>query len=160
MVNSKFEVKGAITLADQNLTLVARVDRIHQKKDRTLSIFDYKTGIVPTQAQQGLFDKQLYLMAAIAEGGGFEDIPPSVVSEAAFISLSGSNLVRYAPFEKEGIDLAWDKFKKLLSAYREKEQGYTPRRALFKKDDISDYDQLSRFGEWDITKDPNPEDLS
>ena len=158
-VDGKFEVKGAILLADQNFTLVARADRIHIKNDGTLSIFDYKTGMLPSPTQQRLFDKQLYLTAAIAEGGGFKDIPPSVVSEAAFISLTASNLVRHAPFDEEGVNAAWEKFKKLISSYQSKKQGYTPRRALFKKDDISDYDQLSRFGEWDITKDPTPEDF-
>ena len=159
LLSSRFEIKGTILLADQNFTLVARADRIHIKTDGTLSIFDYKTGTLPTPAQQILFDKQLYLMAAIAEGGGFDNIPSGVVSEAAFIGLGASRRVRSAPFEEEGLDVAWKKFEKLISGYRHREQGYTPRRALFKMGDISDYDQLSRFGEWDITQDPTSEEL-
>ena len=34
------------------------------------------------------------------------------------------------------------------------------RRALENGTDPSDYDHLSRFGEWDMTDDPAPEDLS
>jgi len=159
IIHSDFEADGKITLGELNFTLVARADRIHVRKDQSISLFDYKTGAPPTPAQQRVFDKQLYLMAAIAEEGGFNRIAPAPVSEAAFIGLGGSGLYRPAPFGEESVQAAWEKFKNLIAAYGEKDQGYTPRRALFKAKDFSEYDQLSRFGEWDITQEPKGEDL-
>jgi hypothetical protein len=42
-----------------------------------------------------------------------------------------------------------------MTHYADLTTGYTARRAMHSKDDQSDYDQLSRFGEWDITDDPD-----
>ena len=159
IIHSAFEVDGKINLSDLKFTLVARSDRVHLRKDQSICLFDYKTGTPPTPAQQRIFDKQLYLMAAIAEEGGFDAFKAAPVSEAAFIGLGGSGLYRAAPFAKESVQEAWDKFEALIAAYQEKDQGYTPRRALFKAKDLSQYDQLSRFGEWDITQDAIAQDL-
>ena len=155
-----FEEKGKIFLAEQNLTLVSQADRLHRLRDGTLALYDYKTGAVPTKKQQQIFDKQLYLMAAIAKNGGFEKLGSASVSKAAFIGLGASPKEESAPFDEEPLDDSWDKFKALISSYRNKDQGFTPRRALFSVDDISDYDQLSRFGEWEIADQAVPEDLT
>ena len=56
--------------------------------------------------------------------------------------------------------MVWAKFEQLISAYLEPDSGFTARRAMFKDQDISDYDPLSRFGEWDLTVPPSKEDLS
>ena len=157
---SYFEEKGKVFLAEQNLTLVSRVDRLHLYKDGTIGLYDYKTGVVPTKKQQQIFDKQLYLMAGIVENGGFEKLGTASVSKAAFIGLGTSLKEETAPFDEEPLADAWDKFKALISSFRKQYQGYTPRRALFNVSDISDYDQLSRFGEWEIADDAVPEDLT
>ncbi|MDG1936754.1 MAG: double-strand break repair protein AddB [Paracoccaceae bacterium] len=155
-----FEETGKIFLAEQNLTLISRADRLHRHMDGTLGLYDYKTGSVPTKKQQQIFDKQLYLMAAIAENGGFEKLGAASVSKAAFIGLGTSPKEETAPFDEEPLGEAWDKFKALISSYRNQDQGYTPRRALFSVSDRSDYDQLSRFGEWEIADNAVPEDLT
>ncbi len=154
-----FEETGKIFLAEQNLTLVSRADRIHRHKDGTIGLYDYKAGAVPTKKQQQTFDKQLYLMAAIAENGGFEKLGSASVSKAAFIGLGSSQKEENAPFDEEPLSEAWGKFKSLISTYRNPDQGYTPRRALFSTSDISDYDQLSRYGEWEIADSAVAEDL-
>ena len=99
-------------------------------------------------------------MAAIAENGGFDKLGAASVSKAAFIGLGASPKEESAPFDEEPLDESWDKFKALISSYRNQDQGYTPRRALFSIGDISDYDQLSRFGEWEIADQAVPEDLT
>ena len=138
---------------------MSRADRLHRFKDGTLGLYDYKTGAVPTKKQQLTFDKQLYLTAAIVENGGFERLGAASVSKAAFIGLGSTLKEQSAPFDEEPLSDAWCKFKALISSYRNQDQGYTPRRALFSVKDISDYDQLSRFGEWKIVDDTVPEDL-
>jgi ATP-dependent helicase/nuclease subunit B len=54
----------------------------------------------------------------------------------------------------------WSEFGRLMASYSRPGQGYTARRALESVRDVSDYDHLSRFGEWDMTEDPSPEDLA
>ena len=143
-----------------NFTLSAIADRIDRAEDGGLRIYDYKTGTPPTPDQQRVFDKQLYLMAAIAEHGGFKEIDPAPVTTAAFIGIGGSYKEQSAPFGDEPLESAWKKFKDLIASYQSYEQGYSARRALFSVKDFSDYDQLSRFGEWTLSDTPVPEDLT
>ena len=155
-----FERRGRLPIDGLNFTLTAIADRIDRAEDGSLQIYDYKTGTPPTADQQKVFDKQLYLMAAIAERGGFESIDPAPVDIAAFIGIGGQYKEQSAPFKDEPLESAWDKFKTLIASYQNTEQGYSARRALFSVKDFSDYDQLSRFGEWDLSDAPVPEDLT
>ena len=51
-------------------------------------------------------------------------------------------------------DAVWQEFQALIRAYMEPDRGYPSRRAMHMKSDRGDYDQLARFGEWDITDPP------
>ena len=155
-----FERFGELAIEGLNFTLTAIADRIDQAEDGRLRIYDYKTGTPPTPDQQRVFDKQLYLMAAIAEQGGFKEIDSAPVATAAFIGIGGKYKEQIAPFDDEPLDSAWEKFKDLIASYQSYEQGYSARRALFSVKDFSDYDQLSRFGEWTLSDTPVPEDLT
>ena len=44
-------------------------------------------------------------------------------------------------------------FKSLLSKYQNTTQPYYPRAAVQKEDDVTDYDQLSRYKEWMLAGD-------
>ena len=50
--------------------------------------------------------------------------------------------------------------KKLIEAYFDPEQGYSSRRMVHRDDFAGDYDHLARFGEWDRSDMPKPEDLT
>ena len=52
--------------------LTGKPDRIDRLDDGRLLLIDYKTGDPPTPKQQAHFDKQLLLLAAMAEAGGFK----------------------------------------------------------------------------------------
>jgi len=95
------------------------------------------------------FDKQLFLLALIIEGGGFLDLAPMRVLEASFLDLSNKKAV-FAPFDQESLDAHRRKFQLLIARYLNPDQGYTARRAMFRIEDNSDYDGISRFGEWSI----------
>ena len=82
------------------------------------------------------------------------------MTTAAFIGIGGSYKEQIAPFGDEPLESAWKKFKDLIASYQSYEQGYSARRALFSVKDFSDYDQLSRFGEWTLSDTPVPEDLT
>jgi len=149
------EQSGVATLADLGVTLKAKADRIDMDETGRLHIYDYKTGKPPSEKEQQYFDRQLLLEAVIAEQAGFGQLAPAMVAQATFIGLSGKPETVPAPLHKEPVAKVWLEFKELMQAYLDPARGYTARRAVFKKADRGDYDQLARFGEWDITDAPD-----
>jgi hypothetical protein len=95
----------------------------------------------------------------MAEQGAFEGIDPAPVAKAAYIGVGSARKEQPAPLENEPPEKVWMEFTALIRAYSDQGRGYTSRRAMFKEGEAGDYDQLARFGEWDATQDPMPEDL-
>lgn len=155
-----FEIKGNITIPDLGFKLTATADRIDRDITGGLHIYDYKSGAIPSANEQKIFDKQLLLEAVIASQGGFGDMAPTHVERAQFVGLGSNQKIGDAPLADEPPEKVWEDFKVLISAYLGPNQGFTARRAMFKKEDFGDYDQLARFGEWDITDAPLSEDVS
>ena len=154
-----FEASGRLVIPELNFTIRAIADRVDQRSDGSFVIYDYKTGVAPTEKQQLYFDKQLYLLALVAEHSGFAKIEPNKVFNAAFVGLGNPAKIVNAPFEKESVEEAYRKLRQLIERYQDPDQGFTARRALFKSDDFSDYDHLSRYGEWDVSHPPKKERL-
>ncbi len=155
-----FERKGAATLPELGFTLTVKADRIDQDTSGALHIYDYKTGRLPTKEEQRFFDKQLLLEAAMAERGAFDGLEPAPVAQAAYIGVGSATKEQPAPLDEEPAKMVWQEFEALIRVYFSPDQGYTARRAMFKDTDPGDYDQLARFGEWDGTHAPEPEDLT
>lgn len=146
-----FEVKGR--REQDGFTLTARADRIDRLADGRLALYDYKTGAIPSDAQVQAFARQLPLMGAIAEAGGFEALAAAPVARLAHVSLGGGKGAgAERPLGGEAAALVadtWAGLMRLVAAYREPGTGY-PARArpqLLRYD--SDYDHLSRLGEWE-----------
>ncbi|MFK7762449.1 MAG: double-strand break repair protein AddB [Roseobacter sp.] len=154
------EAKGKLIWPDLDFTLVGRADRVDQNASGDVLLYDYKTGAVPTAREQMFFDKQLLIEAAMIEEGAFEKIGTHPVARAVFIGLGTKNEEVDAPLAEEPPAKVLTELRALIIAYQEADQGYTARRALKKDSHPSDYDLLSRFGEWDETQDPVPEDLT
>lgn len=155
-----FEAKGEARLDPLDFTIACRADRIDVDDRGFLHLYDYKTGTPPSEAQQKKFDKQLLIEAAMAEQGAFKDIGPTEVARALFIGLGTSMKEVQAPLGTESPAKIWDELRQLIEAYFDPNQGYTSRRMLHLDSDHSDYDHLSRFGEWDRSATPEPEDLT
>jgi ATP-dependent helicase/nuclease subunit B len=154
------EEKGALTLRDVDFTLTGKPDRIDRLNDGRLLLIDYKTGLPPTPDQQRRFDKQLLLLAAMAEGGGFKGLNADKVARVVYVGLKADLKLSEITLDGGDTDEVWAEFGKLIGSYARPTQGYTARRAMEKTSDASDYDHLSRFGEWNTTDDPVPEDLA
>ncbi|WBL33246.1 double-strand break repair protein AddB [Sinirhodobacter sp. HNIBRBA609] len=152
------EKKGAVSLQKSIFTLTAKPDRIDILEDGRAQIYDYKSGKPPSDDAVLHFDKQMLLEAAMVERGGFDALGPAAVAGMTYIRLGGDGETRDIK-PKETLDEVWDKFETLIARYLTPEQGYSARRALQKSTDASDYDHLSRFGEWEMSDDPTPEDL-
>lgn len=157
---AQLEISGRETIPALGFTLTAKADRIDLDAAGQAYLYDYKTSTPPTKTQQKAFDKQLLLEAAMVEKGGFDPMGPIPVARAVYIGLGANPKEEPAPLEDEPVPVIWARFEQLISAYLEPETGYTARRAMFQERDISDYDPLSRYGEWDLTVPPTKEDLS
>jgi double-strand break repair protein AddB len=155
-----FEAPGAAHIADLGFVLTAQADRIDIDDTGGAHVYDYKTGAAPTAKQQLHFDKQLLLEAAMLERGGFDPILPGHVASATYISLAPRAPQEVpAPLDTVPAAQVWEEFETLIRRYADPAQGFTARRALHKDEDRSDYDHLSRFGEWDVTAPPRRERL-
>ena len=153
------EEMGAIVFGEPAFTLYGKPDRIDQLPDGSLHLIDYKTGDPPSVQKQKTFEKQLLLAAAMAERGGFSGLDPSPVSKITYVGIKGDVKQVDTDLTPEEITVIWTDFQKLIHAYARPTQGYSARRAMFETARPSDYDHLSRYGEWDISDDPNPEDV-
>lgn len=154
------QATGHLTWPDLGFTLKARADRIDQANDSGVLIYDYKTGKPPTAKQQATFDKQLLIEAAMIEEGAFENLGVCRVALAVFIGLGSHPEEVLAPLDKEPAADVLANLHKLISSYLQPDQGFTARRMMLQDKIEGDYDQLARFGEWDATDDPVPQDLS
>ena len=154
------EERGALALGGLDFTLTGKPDRIDRLDDGRLLLIDYKTGEPPSAKQQEKFDKQLLLLAAMAEGGGFKALDAEEVARVVYVGLKAELKLSEITIEPGTIATVWEEFGKLMASYASPTQGYTARRAMEKTTDKSDFDHLSRFGEWDETGTPMPEDLA
>lgn len=149
---SRLEINGTATLITPTFTLTAKADRIDIDANGNAHIYDYKTGAAPSKAEQRHFDKQLLLEAAMVENGAFDGIGPRKTVAATFLSLAANPAAVAAPLDEVPPEQAWQEFQALILAYSALEQGYTARRAMLSENNVSDYDHLARYGEWDTSQ--------
>jgi ATP-dependent helicase/nuclease subunit B len=154
------EERGAVPLPGLDFTLTGKPDRIDRLADGRLLLIDYKTGDPPSTAEQKAFDKQLLLLAAMAEAGGFSGLNAEGVARVVYLGLKAELKLSSIPLEPGMIAGVWTEFGRLMASYARPTQGYTARRAPKKTNESGDYDHLARFGEWDLTDAAVPEDLA
>jgi double-strand break repair protein AddB len=157
-----FEAKASLEVAGTGLVLIGKADRIALDPEGRAAIYDYKTGTPPSEKQLAHFDKQLPLLAALAERGAFPGLGAVPVARIAHIGLGASPEVAERTLDPGEADAAWDGLARLVRAFQRRDKGYPSRRAVERehgRDAERDYDHLARFGEWDASEDPVPEDV-
>jgi double-strand break repair protein AddB len=150
------ETKGKARLPGLDFTLTGKPDRIDRLADGRLMLIDYKTGTPPSAEEQKHFDKQLLLLAAMAETGAFAELGLAEVAQVVFVGVNAELKLAPTDLTPGAVSEVWAEFAKLIEAFARPSQGYTARRAMRLERDRSDYDHLSRFGEWDMTKGAAP----
>ena len=158
--DQRLERTGQLPIAGVNMTITCKADRIDVTNDGQALIYDYKTGQVPSVKQQLHFDKQLLIEAVMVERGCFDGLDAMPVKDARFLAFNTEMKDQSAPLAESPPDKVWDELQKLFQRWSDPSRGYTARLALFTTKDISDYDHLSRFGEWDTSDIAVPEPLT
>ena len=95
----------------------------------------------------------------MVERGGFPVPGPAQVRGAYFIGLGAKPEEVQAPIDDPGLDEVWRQFQHLIGAWSGDGRGYTSRRAVATQRFEGAYDHLARFGEWNETDDPVPEQM-
>ncbi|MEO0937367.1 MAG: PD-(D/E)XK nuclease family protein [Pseudomonadota bacterium] len=151
--------KGLLKLPEIGMDLRVRADRIDIGEDGAARVYDYKSGSPPSPKQLRLYDKQLLIEALMLEDGSFEALGPTAAAAAIYIGLGPKMEERSAALEDEPPAKVRADLLRLLGAYLDAEKGYAARNEAYREDVLGDYDHLARFGEWDGSDAPVPEDV-
>ncbi|MFG6079702.1 double-strand break repair protein AddB [Paracoccus litorisediminis] len=141
-----------LSVPGTDFRLIAKPDRLDLLNDGRVHVYDYKSGKPPTDAQIAHFDKQLPLEAAMVEQGAFDRLGRADVDGISYIQLGGEGKTETRSFGPGFAQETWAGFVALIGLYLRGERGFTARLAMERTDHASDYDHLSRHGEWDTTE--------
>ena len=156
------EVKGSWELAvPGGFRLTGRADRIERRADGTLAILDYKTGAPPSQTEvEAGFAAQLLLEAAMAEDGAFGEIAGTSVELAYWHLTGGFEAGQVKPLFKGRADGIADavagarvSLRALVEAFDDPDRAYLSQPHAGRVPRFSDYGQLARVAEWDLSGD-------
>lgn len=154
------EISGELMLSglSRPTRLTAKADRVDERVDGDLFIFDYKTGKPPSkkEVEAGLAP-QLPLEAAIARVGGFRNedglsLPARDVNRLSYLHLSGKdegakeNIV--ATDGNEAAEQALQGLIDLLTQFEDEATPYLSRPRVQFAHAFGDYDHLARVREW------------
>ncbi|WP_347267051.1 double-strand break repair protein AddB [Paracoccus sp. (in: a-proteobacteria)] len=146
-----------LSVPGQDFRLIARPDRLDLLTDGQVQVYDYKSGKPPTDAQIAHFDKQLPLEAAMVQHGAFRALGAAEVAGISYVQLGGEGRTEPRSFDPALAESTWQGFVRLIGRYLSGERGFVARLAMERTDQASDYDHLSRHGEWDATRPATPE---
>jgi ATP-dependent helicase/nuclease subunit B len=158
IAESYVEIEGALAFDAPGgpFRLTAKADRIDRRRDGSLEIIDYKTGLPPERRKvDNGFAPQLPLEAAIAAAGGFASLPPGPVGGLAFWRLSGGTppgeMLPASKADPAALAAqALEGLKRLVAKFDDPATPYACRPRPEMAPRFSDYDHLSRLAEWAV----------
>ncbi|WP_367192385.1 double-strand break repair protein AddB [Amorphus sp. 3PC139-8] len=143
--------------------ITGRADRVDERSDGTLALYDYKTGTAPSpQEVAAHLEPQLTIEALMAAEGGLKGVPVGrPLSEMAYLELKGAKeplRLRSVLANTQGKDAATlvaevdAKLARLLGAYALEGSRYLSRaRVKLEGAFGGDYDHLARAREWALS---------
>ncbi len=137
----------------QPFAVTARADRI-DRVPGGYAIYDYKSGSGPSAAEARAFHLQLPLEAAIAAAGGFEGLGPGPALHLELLKFGKQGETLALPADPAAIAATWARFTALIAHYLDPANGFPARLRPQRLTWASDYDHLSRKGEWADGDDP------
>lgn len=149
------EVRGTCTaeIAGRPFSVHATADRLDVTPSGPVAIYDYKSGGVPSAKEAGAFHLQLPLEAVIAARGGFEGIAAAWPTHLELIGL-GQRKSLVLDSDPDVLAETWQHLTNMIAHYRNPDVGFTARLRPQLQSYASDYDHLSRRGEWADGDDP------
>lgn len=146
------EAGGGLEIPGTGVELTVKTDRIDRSEDGLYWVYDYKSGSPPTAKQQREFSKQLHITAWMLEAGAFDRLAPAPIAGAEYIGLGSTPKVVPADFEGVPLEKVRQSLTDLIRAYQNPAKGYTAHVARETMGAWSDYDHLSRGGEWTLSE--------
>jgi ATP-dependent helicase/nuclease subunit B len=157
------EVRGQWSLpVPRGFLLVGRADRIERRADGNLAILDYKTGLPPSDKDvESGFRPQLPLEAAMAADGAFGPELAGATAELVYWHLTGGfipadqrTIFRTDPVRiAAAVATARDKLAALIARFDDPARAYLSQPHPGHAPRFSDYAQLARVAEWDLSGD-------
>ncbi len=149
-IDTEIDGKAVVKTALGDFTLTGRADRIDWidcLPEGGVAIIDYKAGQAPSNKQAQVYAKQLPLLGAMARMGAFEAFEAATAAILTYVSLSGAD----AGGKNTEIDPdpeAMSGLIQLINAFQSEDEPFIARAAPEALTWASDYEHLSRFGEW------------
>lgn len=146
------ELKGEATVRTRlgPFTLTGRADRVDfldNLPEDGVAIIDYKAGRAPTNDQSKFYAKQLPLLGAMARAGAFDAFGAATAAILTYVSLSGAD-DGGKNTEIDPDPEAMSGLIQLINAFQSADEPFLARAAPEVITWASDYEHLSRFGEW------------
>jgi double-strand break repair protein AddB len=154
--NIAVETTGNMQFADLEFQLSVKADRV-DLGGTGLRIYDYKASKPPGPSEIRNFDKQLQLTAMIAAMAGFEKLPAQPVEHLRYIGLGLDRKEQEIEINSQLIREIYDEFRQLIGTFNDPVKGFTARDKVQLCTHASDFDHLSRKGEWQDSDEPNPQ---
>jgi ATP-dependent helicase/nuclease subunit B len=151
------EIRATWEVPGLDFTLVAKIDRVEQRRDGALVIADYKTGSVPKPNSVELgYAPQLTLEAAMARAGALPGIAHGEARELVleYWKLTGNQIagaVIGIASEAYALELALEAeqgLRRLVQSFRKQKTPYRSRPHPLYAPHFSAYDHLARVAEW------------
>lgn len=153
--NIALETSGEMWFDDLDFLLTVKADRI-DKGATGLRLYDYKASKPPSPKEIDKFDKQLQLEAMIAAMSGFDKLNAQPVEHLRYIGLGLERKEQEIEIDTLLIHEIFDEFRQLIATFNDPNKGFTARDKVQLCTHASDFDHLSRKGEWQDSDEPNP----
>ena len=95
-----------------------------------------------------------HAVAVMAEAGAFSTLGAREVARITYLGLGSDPKPSSTEITQDLITTTREEFHSLIAAYGDPDKGYPARRALFEEREASDFDHLSRYGEWTMQDAP------